>query len=364
MQFPNFIERNPAVIQAEMKEQLEGLLGRELQPAQVEQLLLQFVAYQEILLLNRFNAGLASSLLSFATAPIIDYIGELVAVERLPASFAGTTVRFTLVGGHGSVVIPEGTRVSSSDGKAIFATSDDVFAQPSVTEVDVHCLAMEAGTQSNGYEIGAINTILDPLAFVSTVSNIGVTGGGADVENDDSFRERIRLSPNQYTTAGSRGSYIFHAKSASPAIIDVSVFSPIPGTVFIVPLIDESTADYAQVIAEVYRTCSAETVRPLTDNVVVAQPTPIEYEIKVNLTIYGNANSTEVQNAATQRLREFASEAEKRLGQDIVISRISCIARAEGVFDVEVVNPTSNMSVSENEYAKCTSITVNIIGSI
>ena len=103
---PTFVERDPAVIMAESKAKLEELLGRELQPAQVEQLILNFVVFRETLLVNRFNAGMRQMLYQFSTAPILDYIAGLVAVERLPAASAGCTVRFTLVAGHGSVLIP------------------------------------------------------------------------------------------------------------------------------------------------------------------------------------------------------------------------------------------------------------------
>lgn len=49
---PTFVERDPAVIMAESKAKLEELLGRELQPAQVEQLILNFVVFRETLLVT------------------------------------------------------------------------------------------------------------------------------------------------------------------------------------------------------------------------------------------------------------------------------------------------------------------------
>lgn len=142
---PTFVERDPAVIMAESKAKLEELLGRELQPAQVEQLILNFVVFRETLLVNRFNAGMRQMLYQFSTAPILDYIAGLVAVERLPAASAGCTVRFTLVAGHGSVLIPEGTRVSSSDGLAIFRTIDDAIIAPATMTVELSVLADVAG---------------------------------------------------------------------------------------------------------------------------------------------------------------------------------------------------------------------------
>lgn len=264
---PTFVERDPAVIMTESKAKLEELLGRELQPAQVEQLILNFVVFRETLLVNRFNAGMRQMLYQFSTAPILDYIAGLVAVERLPAASAGCTVRFTLVAGHGSVLIPEGTRVSSSDGLAIFRTIDDAIIAPATMTVELSVLADVAGKVGNGYAVGTINKILDPLAFVSTVENIDVTGGGSDVESDAQLRERIKLAPSQYSSAGSRSSYKFYAKSANAMITDVSVSSPVPGSVLIVPLTNEEETP-AQVITDVYNVCNAENVRPLTDTVI------------------------------------------------------------------------------------------------
>lgn len=86
---------------------------------------------------------------------------------------------------------------------AIFRTVDDAVIAPTTMTIELAVLADVAGKVGNGYAIGTINKILDPLAFVSTVENIDVTGGGSDVESDEQLRERIKLAPSQYSSAGS-----------------------------------------------------------------------------------------------------------------------------------------------------------------
>ena len=157
--------------------------------------MLQFVVYREVLLTNRFNAGMSQMLYQFSKAPVLDYIAGLVAVERLLPAEAGCTIRFHLVDGHGQVLIPGGTRVSTSDSSVIFSVPDDIIVAPSTTSVEVDVVAEEAGKRSNGYQPGTVNKILDPLAFVSTVENINTTGGGSDEETDEQLRERIKLAP-------------------------------------------------------------------------------------------------------------------------------------------------------------------------
>lgn len=358
---PEFVERDPDVIMAESKARLEELLGREIRPAQFEQLMLNLVVYAEVRLLNRFNAGMAQMLYQFSTAPVLDYLAALVAIERLPASAAGCTLRFTLVEGHGTVLIPEGTRVASRDGAAVFRVDDDVIVEPETLSVTVGATAEEAGEAGNGYAAGDICVILDPLAFVSEAANTDLTGGGSDVESDEQLRERIRLAPSQYSSAGSRASYEFYAQSANALVTDVSVTSPLPGTVQIVPLTAEETTP-EQVIEDIYAACSAERVRPLTDTVIVASPERQDYTIAVDVTLYENTSAAEQRAEIEARLTAYAAEKRAALGLDIIRSHIAQRCRLESVYDVSVTSPAGNIVIDEGQFPYCTGITVNIIG--
>lgn len=358
---PILVERDPAVIMAESKSMLEGILGRELQPAQVEQLMLNFIVYREVLINNRFNAGMRQMLVQFSTSPVLDYLAGLVALERLPASNAGCTIRFTLVEGHGTVLIPAGTRIGTADGAAVFETEEDTPVLPGVNTADVQGSAQTEGKAANGYAPGKVNVILDPLAFVSAAENIDTTGGGSDQETDQQLRERIKLAPSQYSSAGSVASYKFYAKSANALITDVSVTSHLPGTVLIVPL-TEGGQTPEQVIRDVYDTCNAENVRPLTDTVIVAAPAVRNYSIRVDIELYESTDAAAAQEEITARLREWAEVKSKRLGQDIIRSHVAQICRLQSVYDVNVMLPADNIIVTDEQYAKCSGIEVNIKG--
>lgn len=358
---PGFVERDPDVIMSESRAQLEQILGRELQPAQVEQLMLQFIVYRETLLIERFNAGMRQLLFQFSTAPVLDYIAGLVAVERLAPAAAGCTVRFTLVPGHGAILIPAGTRVAGSNSKIIFEIPDDVAVPAGINQVDILVTAQTEGKSGNGYAAGTITKILDPLAFVSAVQNLDVSGGGADEETDGQLRERVRLAPSQYSCAGSRGAYEYHAKSANASITDISISSPVPGTVLIVPL-TESGETPQQVINDVYGVCSAEKVRPLTDTVIVAAAVRVDYAITVNAVLFEDMDATAARTAITEALEGYATGKRQRLGLDVVRSHILKIAKIDSVYDVEVEAPAANLKISAEQYANCTGIIVNITG--
>ncbi len=345
---------------AESKEKLEEILGRKLQAAQVEQLMLNFIVYQEVLLNNRFNAGMSQMLYQFSTAPTLDYIAALVAVERLPAASAGCEVEFTLIEDHGHRLIPAGTRVASSDRANIFYTNEDfIIAADNTEPIIIRVTAATPGKGANGCALGSINTIMDPLPFVSTVSNTTVTSGGSDPETDEQLRERIKLAPSQYSAAGSRSSYEFYAKSANPLITDVSVTSTTPGEVIIVPLTEDDDIP-EEVLLDVEAACNDEKVRPLTDKVDVRYPKPQEYSIKVNITLYVGADSKNTKSQIEADLKEYAELKRAKLGQDIIKSHIVEICRLPDVYDVEVVSPSDNIVVSDEEFAKNTGIEVII----
>jgi phage-related baseplate assembly protein len=358
---PVFVESDPDRIMAESKAQLEALLGRELQPGQVEQLMLQAMVYREVLLVSRFNAGMAQMLLQFSQAPALDYIAALVSVVRLPAATAACKVRFTLVPGHGNVLIPVGTRVSSDDGQAVFATVEDLTIPPDTDEVTVGAEAVTAGKNANGYAPGKVNKILDPYAFVSAVENLDTTGGGSDVETDEQLRQRVKLAPSQYSAAGSRESYLFYARGANPLIIDVSVTSPIPGVVQIVPL-TESGETPQKVVDDIYRVCSEEKVRPLTDTVVVVAPTRMDFAIEVDLELYTDADAVALKSEITEALAAYATLHGVTLGNDVIRSHITKICRRDTVYDVTVQSPAANIIVAPEQVARCTGIVVNITG--
>ncbi len=360
-QIPDFIQRDPDVIMQECRTFLQTALGREILPAHVEQLVLNAIVYREVLLVNRFNAGMSALLYQYATGAVLDKIAGLVAVERLPAAKAGCFVCFTLVHGHGIVTIPEGTRVASSDGQAIFETTEDLIVDFRTDAVEAYAAAQTTGQGHNGYEAGTINTILDPYPFISGVENTGPTGGGSDIETDDQLRERIRLAPSQFSSAGSRQAYLFHAKSANTLIKDVSITSPVPGTVLIVPLTDEEETSQT-VIEDIYSVCSDEKVRPLTDTVIVAASVGVSYSIEVSLTLYENAQISEVQPEIESALKQYAQAKRDTLGQDIIRSHISQVCRRSSVYDVEIVQPLQNIIIDDAEFPKCESIAVSIKG--
>src|ERR1700688_46887 len=87
---------NPNLILADMVAAFQSAAGRTLQPAQVERLLINLYAYRESLVRNAIQYAGQQNLLAYAAFPMLDYLGQLLSVTRLPGQGSSTTLEFTL----------------------------------------------------------------------------------------------------------------------------------------------------------------------------------------------------------------------------------------------------------------------------
>jgi len=360
---PLFLETDVNVILAENIALFEEITGRPLQPAQVERLIVNMISYRETKLRQDIQDACLQGLVSFARAPFLDFLGELVGAFRLAASPASTTFDVILVTGHTGVTIPQGTRVSSPDGKAVFSTVEDVVVTAGVTTATVDANCTVDGTAGNGYGVGIVTNILDPQAYIVSMTNNIATAGGAEQEDDTAYRARIVLATAQFSTAGSINSYAFHALSANPGIIDVSVTSPAPGDVLVLPLMEDGSITPAQVITQVTTAVNAENVRPLTDTVTVAAPTQVLYALTLNVKYFSEFIGQDIPAKVQAAAQSYVDGKRQKLGQDILESQIKGATMLEGVYDIDLPGFV-DLIIAETEYAYCNSIIVNDLGPV
>jgi phage-related baseplate assembly protein len=359
---PIYIELSPETIVTELVQWYENETGNTLQPAQVERLIINAWAYRESLLRGQVQSAALQNLVSFATEPILDYLGQLTGVARNDAASALVTIQFSLVAGHGGVTIPQGTRVASTDGLAVFATQQDIIVPAiDLTATDV-CVSVTSGANFNGYAIGTITNIIDPQAYLTGATNLDASAGGSNRETDDQLRDRIRLSPDAFGTAGSERAYKFWTLSANPSIIDAGITSPIAGTVQVYPLLYDGSVTPTLVLDQVYGVLTAEYVRPLTDTVIVTAPTQVTYTLSVDLTIFDNADPTDVQQRCVTALEAYTLQQRQRMGRDIMEDQLTAVAMVEGVYDLDL-GGFADIVIQPNEYGFCTGITVTVIGT-
>lgn len=184
----------------------------------------------------------------------------------------------------------------------------------------------------------------------------------AVMESDDDFRARIQLSPEAYTTAGSEGSYVFHALGADPDVKDVQPVSPTPGVVvvYVLSRTGNGTAPEA-LLDKVDDTLNAETVRPMTDHVQVMSANIVNYTIEAELTMYPGPDATVVLQSAIEAVTAYAEE-QRRIGYDVTLSGLYRALHQPGVQNVNLISPAATLVIGDGQASYCTNINVTAAG--
>ena len=337
----NFAEKDTAVIMAEIVAKFEQELGRTLFPADPLRLLLLTFTYYLAQQRSLIDFSGKQNLLRYAQDGFIQNLGALLGVAQNEARPAVATIEFTLsIALPNATLIPKGTRVTPGN-KIFFATKDDAEIPAGALSTRVLTECTQAGTIGNGFLAGQINRLTDTFPFNYTVQNIDESTGGVDIEDIESFRERIRLAPESFSTAGPYGAYMYWAKTANQLITDVSVASPSPGVVEIIPLLQDGEVPTQAVLDEVYAICNADDRRPLTDHVIVRSPEVVEYSLDFTYFI-SRSNAViglNIQQAVEQALQEFVLWQKSALGRDINPSQLTKMLMKAGIKRVEIREP-------------------------
>lgn len=82
---PNFIDRDANKITAELVAKYEEFSGKLLYPAQADRLMIDVIAYREMLIRNSINEAAKQNLIAFASGVMLDYLGDFFGVVRLDA---------------------------------------------------------------------------------------------------------------------------------------------------------------------------------------------------------------------------------------------------------------------------------------
>lgn len=338
----NFATADPDELELGIVSAVEEILGRKLELADPLRLYLrgvEAIILQQRLLID-FTAKM--NLLAYATGDYLDHIGALVGCARLKASRAVTTVEIILsTAREKSTIIRAGTRITADD-KIFFALDEDVIflaGEETKTARATCTIESEAG---NGYAAGELNRIVDPQAFLKSITNLTTSEGGADIESDDSYRERIHEAPEAFSCAGSEGAYHYHAKAVSQLISDVAVDSSEPGRVGIYPLLKGGKLPGLELLSAIAEHLDARTVRPLTDLVSVVIPRIAEYSLEVR---YWVARSDAIQAAAIDEaaqvaVQDYVEWQRARLGRDINPDELTKRLMNAGVKRLEINSPT------------------------
>lgn len=335
-----FLEKAPEQIESEMLMHVREKTGLTLQRADPRLKFIQALAAFVSIERNKLEHGLRQNRLSYAEDDTLDHMGAEMSTERLPAKYARTTMAFSLEEDRvDALTIPAGTRYQVGD--VYFETKKAHIIAPGTHLYTVEATCTEPGEIGNGFLVGEIATLVEPLPYVKSVQNTTVTSGGADEESDDAYAERIRLAPESFSVAGPKGAYIYWAKAANQNISDVKVESPVSGEVHVYILMANGKLPVEEELTLVETKMRDNQIRPLTDKVLVKAPSIVNYTVSVEYWI-ANQNSIVspiIEKQVNQAFEGYLKWQRSKMGRDVDISELIARLKQAGAARVSVSSP-------------------------
>ena len=301
-------------------------------------------------------------LLKYAYGPYLDHIASMKGITREQAKPARVMVRFTLSEVRPNTIeIPQGTQVT--DGSMYFETEQYAEIKPGSGYIDVECVCLVSGSDGNDLQPGEINTLVNPIPYVASVSNIEETAGGVDIEDDDSMKERVYIAPSSYSVAGPEDAYRYWVKTFNSGISDVLVQSDNPVDVIVEFIMSDGELPTTGLIQGLQLYLQNKQIRPLTDKVTVKAPDTVDYKLDVRYYI----NTSDLKRADTIKANVTAAVDQyivwqrSKIGRDINPSQLIQMMVSAGAKRVEVKLPVFQVVGAAN-VAKLVSQTVTYGG--
>ncbi|PCK33133.1 baseplate assembly protein [Pseudoalteromonas piscicida] len=206
----------------------------------------------------------------------------------------------------------------------------------------------------------AAQSVMVAYATGSDLDHLGVLFGVNREENepDARYRQRIPLSLESHSMAGTDGAYQYHAFTASAKVKDVFVESTTPGIVevYILPVADvDSVAEKEALRSDVLRYLNNEDVRPLTDLVRVHLVEPMTYSVEADIYFNAGINTEQVKVAIRQAVHKFI-HAHYLLGKEVPSSGLIDALHQGGVRKVKLRSMTDDVLPSAKNAAYCRTV--------
>ena len=329
---------------ADYEKKYQEATGRKvtLRPGDKEHIHLRIEAGQYFQMYQILDNAAKMNLLKYSKGNFLRHLGAFKKTFIQEPKPAVVTARFTLSEiRKDAIYIPQGTRITAGDG-VYFATDDYAEVKAGDSFVDVDCTCETVGEVGNEYIVGQIETIVDPVPYVSGVSNITKSDGGTGEESEDSFRERIFLAPSSYSVAGPADAYEYWVKQYnSAAIEDVKIYEPTEAVVDIRILLVGGALPSKTFCSGCLEYLRENPIIPLTDNDLVAAPDVVNYNLKaVYYIARSDLNNIKVIQESIEAAKEtYLNWQRTKIGRDINPDALTEFVRAAGGKRVVITSP-------------------------
>ena len=326
--------------------------GKDLQIGSDEFAIATVVAYIFGVLVQKFNAQAKQRYLSTATGEYLNALGETFDIERpapihaavlvyvdVTAPVTLTSGEFVISDSNGIKFTPAETTSLAASGNVLFEgfENDDVLAE-------------------NNIEVGALTTIVTPLAEVASVTNIGVTGGAKDEfpdtdAGDDAYREYIIAKRSSVSVGGPASAYEQRAKDADGRVVDAYCLRYtdggfVPGTAHVYILTDDPEIEHVDVKTRVMQALTAADWKPVCDEVLLTNAgiTYLSPQFTVGLSA---KNAVSGRDKFVHDIEAYIAELKAHLGMAFSLSELArrCQTPDENGVKTEyiaIANPAQN----------------------
>lgn len=312
-----FVESTDDILKI-MVDEFQNIRGEVLYDADARKMILRAVTLGIIFAGNKLNSAARNRFLKYCDEETLDLFADDKKIDkRYQAKKALTTIKFTRINSTNIQAIPYDTRVSN--GQLVFIIKETKTFQIGQTDLEIQAECEEAGSFGNGYLPGTFSMLLDSIPYISGVTNTTVTNGGSDIEDVEAYRERIRIAPESYSCAGTKGAYEFWAKSAESSISDAHVYLHAPGTVGIRVLLNGGIMPSDEVLSRILDVVSSDDIRAFTDFVVTSKPTTVNYTNEFDYYIPKSQEqfTESIQKNVIKECEKWELENKNKLGIDI-----------------------------------------------
>lgn len=174
-------------------------------------------------------------------------------------------------------------------------------------------------------------------------------------ESDEAYRLRLHDSPSGLSTAGPKGAYEFHTRSAHPNIKQALCISPAPVKIRMYVLGYEGSGTVSAKQLEMVDAYLWNR-RPLTDQVEVVSAEIVEYSVKATIKQVRNSDPESVLDNAKASCQAFL-DLQHRLKGKITLSALYATLMVRGVDEV-VAEGWADVVAGNHQAPYCVSLEV------
>lgn len=262
-------------------------------------LFIRSIAWEMAMLWGELENTYLNSFAINATGIALDNVVWDFGRTRFGAIAAQGKVRFE---GDNGTEIPIGFVVGTKGG-ILFSTTKAVTIANGEAIVDI--VANEPGVSGN-VPAETITEIINPIAGVSSVSNIAATTGGTDAESDASLRERHLSAIRKPTTGDNEAQYKAWAKEVQGVgNVKVKPTTPSAGYTTIIITDSSNNTPSQDLLDKTYN--YIDSVRPVNAGIYVNPAVSKTINVNAKVMLAAGYTISQIQSSFTSSLQEYFS---------------------------------------------------------